>query len=110
METMKNITINMIEESLLSLDTEYREALAHCLMDKKYLSASPLELSMGSEKQQKELDTVYNKPLNKKEVKEIIDYISNEMKSDFQYNQFKSIISLYDLKESNIEEDLEIER
>lgn len=106
---MKNITISMIEESLLSLDSEYREALAHCLMNKKYLSASPLELSMGTEKQQKELEDVYNKILTNDEVHEIIDYISKEMQGDFQYSQFKSIASKYYSlsNDKDIEEELE---
>lgn len=104
---MENITISMIEETLTTLDSEYREALAHCLMDKKYVSDSPLALSMGTEKQQEELKRVYNKILNLNEVKEIIDYISEEMKGDFQYSQFKSLISIYDLKESDLEEEIE---
>lgn len=104
---MKNITVSMIEETLTALDSEYREALAHCLMDKKYVSDSPLALSMGTEKQQEELERVYNKSLNPNEVKEIIDYISEEMKGDFQYSQFKSLISIYDLKEIDLEEEIE---
>lgn len=104
---MKNITVSMIEETLTALDSEYREALAHCLMDKKYVSDSPLALSMGTEKQQEELERVYNKSLNPNEVKEIIDYISEEMKGDYQYSQFKSLISIYDLKEIDLEEEIE---
>lgn len=104
---MENITISMIEETLTALDSEYREALAHCLMDKKYVSDSPLALSMGTEKQQEELKRVYNKILNPNEVKEIIEYIDEEMKGDFQYSQFKSLISIYDLKEIDLEEEIE---
>ena len=45
------MTIGMIEESLLSLDSEYRESLANCLVEKKYLSDTPLQLSLGTERQ-----------------------------------------------------------
>ena len=94
------MTISMLEESLLSLDSEYRESLAHCLVEKKYLSDTPLQLSLGTERQQKELEEVYNQVLIQKQVNEIVDYISNEMKNDFQYNSFKRIVSeYYDRKE-----------
>jgi len=89
------ITINDIEESLCSLDTEYREALARALMDFNYLSDSPLALSLGTEKQQQELQKVYETPLKAKQVKEIISYISKEMKGDFQYGGFVNIASRY---------------
>lgn len=89
------ITINDIEESLYSLDTEYREALARALMDLNYVSDSPLNLSLGTEKQQQELQKVYETPLKAKQVKEIIRYISKEMKGDFQYGSFVNIASRY---------------
>ena len=82
-ENKTGVTIQMIEDSLLSLDTEYRESLAHCLMEKNYLKESPLAMSLGTEKQQKELNSLYNMPLSKKEVNEIIDFISQDMKNDF---------------------------
>ena len=89
------ITISDIENSLCDLDTEYREALAHCLMDKKYLSDSPLRLEMGTEKQQAELEMVWNKPLTAKQIKEIMNYISKEMSGDFQYGSFNGIKNYY---------------
>ena len=57
----KKVTISDIRESLYdaNLDTEYREALARALMDFNYLSDSPLALSLGTEKQQQELQKVY---------------------------------------------------
>ena len=45
------ITINTIEEDLSELDTEYREALANCLVELKYLSDTPLKLSFGGLKE-----------------------------------------------------------
>lgn len=92
---MEKITILDIEESLYDLDTEYREALAHSLMNLKYLSDSPLNLSLGNEKQRMELDRVYNKPLNSRQIKEIINYISKEMKGDFQYGRYRNIEEYY---------------
>lgn len=92
---MKKITILDIEQSLYDVDTEYREALAQALMDLKYISDSPLNLSFGNEKQQMELDRVYNKTLKPEQIKEIINYISKEMKGDFQYGRYKNIETYY---------------
>ena len=94
MKKMK-VTIYDIEESFIILDTEYREALAHSLMELKYLSDSPLNLSFGTEKQKEELKRVYATPLKPKQIKEIISFISNEMKGDFQYKDFKKIALYY---------------
>lgn len=93
----RKITIEDMEFDLCdsNLDTEYREALAHSLMKLKYLSDSPLKLSMGTDKQREELKKVYEKPLNAKQIKEIVSYMSNEMKGDFQYGCFTSFISKY---------------
>lgn len=107
-ENISHTTIQMIEESLLSLDTEYREALAQCLIDKNYLNESPLAMSLGTDKQQNELERVYNMPLSDAQVNEIFDYISNQMKNDFQYGQYKIIESNYK-KKSLSKEDLSIE-
>lgn len=92
---LRKITISDIENSLCDLDTEYREALAHCLMNRKYLSDSPLRLEMGTEKQQAELERVWNKPLTAKQIKEIINDISKEMSGDFQYGSFNGIKNYY---------------
>ena len=89
------VTAEEINESLCDLDTEYREALAHALMHYKYVSDSPLRLSMGNEKQQKELERVMNMPLKSNQLREIINFISNEMKGDFQYNQYSEIENYY---------------
>lgn len=89
------VTIENIEESLCSLDSEYRESLAKALMNLKYLSDSPLRLSYGNEKQQKELEMVYKRPLNSKEIKEIISFISKDMRGDYQYGSFAGIAKRY---------------
>jgi len=89
------VTIEDIMISLCELDTEYRESLAKALMDLKYLSDSPLNLSMGTDEQQEELKSVYERPLKSKEVKEIISYISKDMKGDFQYGRYSRIASEY---------------
>lgn len=89
------ITIEEIEESLYELDTEYREALARCLMENKYVSDSPLRLYYGTEKQQRELKEVYQKPLKSSQIKQIIGYIDEKMKGDYQYGAFKRIAQPY---------------
>ncbi len=89
------VTIQDIENDLFDLDTEYREALANSLMKLNYVSDSPLNLSIGTERQQQELDRVYNMPLKSKQIKEIINYMSKEMKGDFQYGQFSPVIKKY---------------
>ena len=89
------VTIDEIHDSLYDLDSEYGEALARALMDLNYVSDSPLNLSIGTKKQQEELKRVITKPLNEKEIREIINYMINKMKDDFQYNEFKPIASKY---------------
>lgn len=89
------ISINDINESLCSLDTEYRESLAHALVDLKYLSDTPLALSYGTEKQQAELFKVENMPLKANQIKKIMSYMLNDMKGDFQYSSFQNIASHY---------------
>ncbi len=89
------VTINDIENDLFDLDTEYREALAHSLMELKYVSDSPLNLSLGTEEQQEELKRVYEKPLKTKQIKEIISFMDKEMKGDFQYGSFRGVVSKY---------------
>lgn len=92
---IKQVTIDEIHESLYDLDTEYREALARALMKFKYVSDSPLNLSIGTKQQQAELKRVITKPLNANEIKKIINFMVNEMKDDFQYNKFEPIVSKY---------------
>ena len=77
------------------LDSEYREALAKGLMDLKYLSDSPLKLTCGNSKQQRELENVYSKPLNANQIRELMSFIDKEMKDDFQYFSFKRVHSRY---------------
>lgn len=89
------VTIDEIDNSLYDLDTEYREALAHCLRKHKYLSDSPIKLYYGNEKQKKELKEVYARKLKAEEIKDIINYIKDEMKGDFQYREFKPIAKKY---------------
>lgn len=91
------ITIADIRESLYdeNLDTEYRESLANFLIKKKYLSDSPLRLYMGTEEQRKELEKVDKTPLKPSQIKEIMNYIDNEMEGDYQYTRFKNIAEEY---------------
>lgn len=91
----ERITIADIEENLCELDTEYREALAEGAKELNYISDYPLQLEYGTEEQQKELEKAWNKPLKPKEVKEIIGYIDNKMRGDFQYGIFKEVICVY---------------
>ena len=89
------ITISNIESDFCDLDTEYREALAHFLVKKKYLSNTPLSLQLGTEKQQEEYERVWNMPLNSKQIKEIMNYIAKEMNGDYQYSSFNTIKNYY---------------
>ena len=84
-----------IHNSLYDLDSEYGEVLARALIDLNYVSDSPLNLSIGTRKQQQELKRVITKPLNEKELTEIINYMVKEMKDDYQYNEFRPIVSKY---------------
>ncbi len=91
----KNITIDNIQDSLFGLDTEYRESLAKALMKFKYVSDSPLNLDVGTEEQKNELQRVYTTPLKSEQIIEIIKYMMDEMKDDFQYSKFKPIALKY---------------
>lgn len=89
------VTIADIEEDLCELDSEYREALAEGLKELNYISNYPLQLQYGTVVQQRELEKAWNRPLKPKEIKEIIEYIDNKMRCDFQYRIFKEITSFY---------------
>ena len=89
------LTIEDMFFDLEYLDSEYREALAKGLMDLKYLSDSPLKLTYGNSKQQRELENVYSKPLNANQIRELMSFIDKEMKDDFQYFSFKKVHSRY---------------
>lgn len=91
------VTIEDIEMDICdcALDTEYREALAKSLVELKYISDTPLKLKYGTEKQQKELEKVWKKPLKAKQINEIINGMMNEMKGDFQYGRFSKLASYY---------------
>lgn len=93
----QKITISDIRESLYdaNLDTEYREALAHAMIELGYVSDSPLNLYLGTEKQRKELERVETKRLNNNEVSEIIHLMMYEMRNDFQYGRFKPVADYY---------------
>ncbi len=93
----QKITISDIRESLYdaNLDTEYREALAHAMMELGYVSDSPLNLYFGTEKQKKELERVETKRLNNNEISEIIHLMMYEMRNDFQYGRFKPVADYY---------------
>ena len=108
------VTIEDIEMSICDrdLDTEYREALAKSLVELKYISDTPLNLKFGTEKQQKELERVWKKPLKAKQITEIINNIMNEMKGDFQYGRFLKLASYYldTAKELQKREDEKVKR
>ena len=89
------LTIEDMFFDLEYLDSEYRESLAKGLMDLKYLSDSPLKLTYGNSKQQRELENVYSKPLNANQIRELMSFIDKEMKDDFQYFSFKKVHSRY---------------
>ena len=103
----QKITISDIRESLYdaNLDTEYREALAHAMMELGYVSDSPLNLYLGTEKQKKELERVETKRLNNNEISEIIHLMMYEMRNDFQYGRFKPVADYY----VNISKDIEVD-
>lgn len=93
----QKVTISDIRESLYdaNLDTEYREALAHAMMELEYVSDSPLNLYFGTEKQKKELERVETKRLKNNEISEIIHLMMYEMRNDFQYGRFKPVADYY---------------
>lgn len=90
-----NVTIKDIQTDLGELDTEYREALAEALMELKYINKSPLEMSMGTDEEQKALDDLYKKDLRPYQISEIIKFISKEMEGDFQFEEYKPIEKKY---------------
>lgn len=106
----KKITIEDIKLSLYHLDTEYGEALARALIELKYLSDSPLNLSCGTEKQKRELERVYNKPLSAEQINELISFISDKMKNDFQYPQYSKIADEYKQIVESMKRNNDIER
>ena len=93
----QKVTISDINESLYdaNLDTEYREALANAMIELGYVSDTPLNLYMGTEKQRKELERVESKPLSNNEISEIIHLMMYEMRNDFQYGRFKPVANYY---------------
>ena len=93
----KAVRISDIREDLYeaNLDTEYREALAHSLITLEYVSDSPLNLYLGTEKQKKELERVENMSLNSNQISEIIHLMMYEMRNDFQYGRFKPVANKY---------------
>ena len=99
------VTIEDIQDSLCNFDTEYREGLAECLMDLKYLSDSPLNLRYGTEEQQEELIKVRTTPLKANQINEIMNYMLDKMKTDFQYASFERVAQKY----INISKRMELE-
>lgn len=90
-----NVTIKDIQEDLEELDTEYIETLAKALMDLKYINKSPVEMSMGTDEERKELDYLYKKDLRPYQISDIIKFISNEMEGNFQFEKYKPIEEKY---------------
>ncbi|MBP3595894.1 MAG: hypothetical protein J6J60_00620 [Clostridia bacterium] len=105
----KKVTIRDIRKSIYdaNLDTEYGEALAHAMMELGYVSDSPLNLYLGTEKQNKELERVETKRLNNNEISEIIHLMMYEMRDDFQYGRFKPIVDYYISMSKEIEKEIE---
>lgn len=103
-EKIRKVRIDDIREATYdaNLDTEYREAMAHALMTLGYVSDSPLNLSFGTPKQQKEIKEVEERPLDSNQISEIIHLMMYEMRNDFQYGRFKPIA----LKFLNISEQM----
>lgn len=89
----KIVRIDDIREATYdaNLDTEYREAIAHSLMALGYVSDSPLNLSFGTPKQQKEIREVEERPLDSNQISEIIHLMMYQMRNDFQYGRFKPV-------------------
>ncbi len=100
---MSKVTIREIEESLYSLDSVYLDELAGALKELKYLSNTPAKLEYGIQEQQKELKDFYKRPLEQKEIDEILEYVINKMKGDYQLGAFKIIASEYLSDEANVE-------
>ena len=92
-ESKKNtLTISDINEMLANeLDTEYREALAKAEVECGFLDDFPADMYYGTDDQKAELKRVENKSLTEGEVKQLIEYIDEEMKDDYQYNDFREI-------------------
>ena len=69
-----NVRLSDIREATYdaNLDTEYREALAHSIMGLGYVSDSPLNLSLGTQEERKEIEKVENKALDSNQISEII--------------------------------------
>lgn len=91
------VTINDIREALYdaNLDTEYREAMAHSIMNLGYVSDSPLNLHFGTPEQKKEIKEVEERPLDSNQISEIIHLMMYEMRDDFQYGKFKPVVSRF---------------
>ena len=89
-----NVRLSDIREATYdaNLDTEYREALAHSIMGLGYVSDSPLNLSLGTQEERKEIEKVENKALDSNQISEIIHLMMYEMRNDFQYGRFKPIV------------------
>lgn len=89
----KIVRIDDIREAThdANLDTEYREAMAHSLMALGYVNDSPLNLSFGTPKQQKEIRKIEERPLDSNQISEIIHLMMYQMRNDFQYGKFKPV-------------------
>lgn len=93
----KKVTIRDIEESIFdaNLDSEYREALGHSLVGLEYVKKSPLSLHFGTPEERKEIKRVEAMPLESYQISEIIHLMMYEMRDDFQYGRFKSVVNYY---------------
>lgn len=100
------VTYDDLNESLEELDTEYREALAGAVVNLNLISDYPLKLEYGTYEQREEIDRFYSMPLKPKDLKNIINYISEQMKNDFQYNLYKPIESYYLNKVKEMEQEV----
>lgn len=91
---MMKIKLSDIREATYdaNLDTEYREALAHSLMGLGYVSDSPLNLSMGTQKEKEEIERVERKALSSNQISEIIHLMMYEMRKTEEKNKINNEI------------------
>lgn len=94
---MNKVTIREIKKDMnrCNLDSEYDEAFANTLMELKYIEDSPLDMYLGTEEEQKELERIETMPLNALQIKELMYFMMYKMRDDFQFGRFKKVIKKY---------------
>ena len=94
---MEKITILDIGESLCEaqLDSEYRQALIHALMQLEYINDDPINLHLGTMEKREKIRIVENMALDSNQISEIIHLMMYEMRNDFEYGSFKPVANKY---------------